>query len=85
MDDLTPEEVALAALQGWQLCRVYHQEKRRWSVMVLPLRFGTAHLPTADAAGAYVVALARSGQQLAAKALGLVMASHTPPPKGKKK
>ena len=83
-DLLTIEETAEAADQGWLLQHVYDQGLKRWAVMVLPLQFGTAHLPTADAAGAFVVALARQGHTLAIKALRLVMASHAPVTKGKK-
>lgn len=80
-DLLTNEEVKVAAAQGWCVHDVYSSALQRWHVQVLPTQF--AHpLPHADAAAAYVIGMARGGDKLAAKALGLVMASHLP--KGKK-
>lgn len=83
-DLLTKEEAALAAQQGWMVKDVFLNPQNRWHVQILPTQFHGL-FPHADAASIHVINLARSGQQLAAKALGLVMASHTPPPKGKKK
>lgn len=82
-DLLTSEEAATAAQQGWMVKNVYTNPQNRWQVQILPTQFD-AMFPNADAAAVHVVGLARSGQQVATKALRLVMASHAPPTKGKK-
>jgi len=61
---------------------VFSNPQNRWVVQVLPLHF-CEQFPHAEAAALHVINLARSGHQVAAKALALVMASHTA--KGKKK
>ena len=66
---LSDLETAEAAAQGWSLGHVYDLATARWRVMVL----GS---PSAEAAGQQVVALARMGNPVAQKALGLVMKSN---------
>ena len=68
-DLLTIEEDKEAAAQGWSLAHVYDLATARWRVMVLGM-------PSAEAVGQQVVALARMGNPVAQKALGLVMKSN---------
>ena len=69
-DLLTVEEAKAAASQGWSLGHVYDLATQRWRVMVL----GS---PSAEVVSQHVVHLARNGQPLALKALGLVMKSNS--------
>lgn len=73
-DLLTIAEDEKAAQQGWSLNHVFDLKSGKWRVMVLGM-------PSAIAAGAFVVDQARTGSPLAQKALQLVMASN----QGKKK
>lgn len=66
---LTILESTEAAAQGWSLHHVYDLGTSRWRVMVL----GS---PSAEVAGQRVIAAARMGNQLAQKALSLVMNSN---------
>lgn len=68
-DLLTVEEAKQAAAQGWSLAHVYDLTTARWRVMVLGM-------PSAEAMGQQVVALARMGNPTAQKALALVMNSN---------
>ena len=68
-DLLTVEETKTAAAQGWSLGHVYDLATRRWRVMVL----GS---PSAEAVSQHVIHLARNGEPVALKALGLVMKSN---------
>jgi hypothetical protein len=67
---LDTKEAMQAAEQGWALQHVF--DGVRWIVQALPLRFG-AVFPHAEAAGAYVVRMARLGNPLAIKALRIIM------------
>ena len=68
-DLLTIEEAKQAAAQGSSLEHVYDLSTARWRVMVLGF-------PSAEAVGQQVIALARMGNPIAQKALGLVMNSN---------
>lgn len=71
MNDLTNEERAAAAAQGWGLFHVYDMAKRRWTLNVLPLDFqGTS----AEATLRQVLERARSNNAIAIKALRLIAA-----------
>lgn len=74
LEILDAEEKAVAAKYGWQLCRVFDLAKRAWAVQILPLSFNGLY-PSADHAGAAVVASARKGSLVSIKALRLVAAS----------
>lgn len=71
-DLLTTDEDKLAASQGWGLHHVYDMNVSQWVIRVLPVAFQDP-LPHAEAAGAYVVNLARQGQPVALKALRFLM------------
>lgn len=70
MFDLTKEERAEAAAQGWGLFHIYDMEKSRWHVNVLPLSFGEHN--TVAKAQAHVINQARARHPLSIKALQLM-------------
>lgn len=80
---LTTAESERAAQQGWQLCHVFDQDAARWMVEIIPTDNNT--LRSARAMQATVLELARNRDAVALRAMSLVMASHAPPPKRKKK
>lgn len=70
MLDLTKEERAEAAAQGWGLFHIYDMEKSKWHMNVLPLSFGP-HTSAMKVQG-YVIAQARARHPLCVKALQLM-------------
>ena len=69
MFDLTKEERAEAAAQGWGLFQIYDLDKCRWHMNVLPLSFG-GH--TAAQAQGLVINQARARHPLSMRALRLM-------------
>lgn len=70
MVDLTREEKAQAATQGWGLYHVYDAVSCRWHLGVLPTEF-TASKGAAQALQ-HVVSMAKTNNQLCIKALRLM-------------
>lgn len=73
-DLLTVEEDKVAAAQGWGIFHVY--DHPRWGIRILSQGLMPPH-NNSEAAGAHVVALARSGQPTAQKALKLLAGAFT--------
>lgn len=70
MHDLTKEERAEAAAQGWGLFHIYDMQRQRWHMNVLPLAIG----PDSTVMGAmnHVLSQARFNHPLSIKALRLM-------------
>ena len=71
-DLLNEDETARARAQGWVLVEVFDLASRRLAPQILPIEF-KAPISTAKAARAWVISQARTGDQLAGKALHAVM------------
>ena len=67
MHDLTPEEEAAAKKQGWGLFVIYDEQKRRWMLGILPIKF--TNLQGAPQALQFVLNRAKQNDQLCIKAL----------------
>lgn len=70
---------------GWTLGYVYDLKLGRWLVLVMPVTFGAAPLPTAEAAGSFVISMARQGHALSIKAMRAVMAGPATKPRKRAK
>jgi hypothetical protein len=70
MLDLTKEERAEAAAQGWGLFQIYDLDKCRWHMNILPLSIGSH--ATVSQAQAHVINQARARHPLSVKALQLM-------------
>ena len=70
MLDLTKEERAEAAKQGWGLFQIYDLSKSRWHMNILPLSFGP-HTNVVQAQ-TFVINQARARHPLCVKALSLM-------------
>lgn len=75
MNDLTTQEMAQAAEQGWELCYVFDLGAQRWARTVLPIQFTKAQ--NAAAAFSFVVSQAKQRDPLSTKALQLMAAFNT--------
>ena len=82
LDLLTTSEAEHAAVHGWELCPVYDLGKSRWALEILPTDHPNSSAVSAQMA---VYSLAQHGDTVAIKALQLVVRSHQPVKKGKKK
>jgi hypothetical protein len=72
MNDLTTEERAAAAAQGWGLFHVFDLARGRWNLAVLPPRFGPGM--HAERTLRAVIEQARNNHPVALKALRLIAA-----------
>ena len=70
IDLLTTEETAIAAAQGWLLCRVFDGPVN--ALRILPIKFEHP-LPHAVAATQHVSRLARQGNVIAVKAMTAIV------------
>ena len=85
LDLLTTDEDNEAAAQGWALAYVYDAASKKLAVRLIP-SFTHARVKTAETATRVVVELARlKNDQLAARALRLVMAGMKPKTKPARK
>ena len=70
---LSPNEVSLAAAQGWKLCDVYDLDKQKWVVEAASI--DTAAVSSFDLLQ-IITQRARTGDSLAIKALTVIAQSN---------
>lgn len=73
-DLLTPIEAQHAARSGWQLAHVTDSRTGRASVQIFPLQF-SSKFPNCEAAARHVISTAHVGDQVARRALAIVVGS----------
>lgn len=69
MNDLTPQEKAVASERGWGLFYVYDQDRTRWLRSVLPVPFMPHGVTMVQQ---QLLTMARSNDQLSIKTLQLM-------------
>ncbi len=74
MDDLTPQECAVATERGWGLFYVYDQERTRWLRTALPTPFQPNGVAMVQQ---QLVSMARMNDSLSIKALQLMSQFNT--------